>query len=77
MMLDKVYQELDVNFRLYARAIISIASNLHRTRELRFFFLELIERCIEPWRQVNWSHTDLRNFLSAFTQAALDMDVMR
>lgn len=77
MMLDKVYQELDLNFRLYSRAIIGIASNLHRTRELRFFFLELIERCIEPWKQVNWSHTDLRNFLSAFTQSALDMDVMR
>jgi hypothetical protein len=77
MLLEKVYQELDLNFRTYSRAIIGIACNLHRTRELRFFFLELVERCIEPWRQVNWSHTDLRHFLATFTQCALDMDVLR
>ncbi|XP_011497797.1 PREDICTED: acidic fibroblast growth factor intracellular-binding protein [Ceratosolen solmsi marchali] len=77
MLLERIYQELDLNFRTYSRAIIGIACNLHRTRELRFFFLELVERCIEPWRQVNWSHTDLRNFLGTFTQCALDMDVLR
>lgn len=77
MLLDRVYQELDVNFRIYSKNIIGIASNLHRARELRLFFLELVEKCIEPWRQVNWTHTDLKNFLFAFTQCALDMDVFR
>ncbi|KAK0081079.1 hypothetical protein PV325_012825 [Microctonus aethiopoides] len=76
-LLDRMYQELDVNFRNYSRALLGIGCNLHRSRELRFFFLELVERCIEPWRQVNWSHTDLRNFLNAYTQCALDMDVLR
>lgn len=77
LLLERVYQEVDANFRTYSRAIIGIACNLHRTRELRFFFLELVEKCIEPWKQVNWSHTDLRNFLGAFSQCALDMDVLR
>ncbi|XP_012277322.1 acidic fibroblast growth factor intracellular-binding protein isoform X1 [Orussus abietinus] len=76
-LLERSYQELDVNFRSYSRAILGIGCNLHRSRELRFFFLELVERCIEPWRQVNWSHADLRNFLAAYTQCALDMDVLR
>lgn len=74
---SSIYQEIDANFRSYTRAIIGIACNLHRSRDLRFFFLELVERCIEPWRQVNWTHTDLRNFLSVYTQCALDMDVLR
>ncbi|KAJ8680329.1 hypothetical protein QAD02_016116 [Eretmocerus hayati] len=77
MLLERVYQEIDTNFRTYSRALIGIACNLHRARELRFFFLELVEKCVEPWRQVNWSHTDLRHFLTAFSQCALDMDVLR
>ncbi|KAG8042218.1 hypothetical protein G9C98_000209 [Cotesia typhae] len=76
-LLEKMFQELDLNFRNYSRALLGIGCNLHRSRELRFFFLELVERCIEPWRQVNWSHTDLKNFLNAYTQCALDMDVLR
>ncbi|XP_014235117.1 acidic fibroblast growth factor intracellular-binding protein [Trichogramma pretiosum] len=77
MVLDRVYQELDVNFKFYSRAIVGIAGSLHRTRELRSFFLDLVEKCIEPWKQINWTHTDLRNFLAAFTQCALDMDVLK
>ncbi|XP_033213423.1 acidic fibroblast growth factor intracellular-binding protein [Belonocnema kinseyi] len=76
-LLDRSYQELEANFRSYSRAILGIGCNLHRSRELRFFFYELVERCVEPWRQVNWTHSDLRNFLAAYTQCALDMDVLR
>lgn len=77
MLLERSYQELEQNFRSYSRAMLGIGCNLHRARELRFFFLELVERCIEPWRQVNWTHSDLRNFLAVYTQCALDMDVLR
>lgn len=34
-LLDKAYQELELNFRIYARAIVTIAANLHRSRELK------------------------------------------
>lgn len=77
ILLERSYQEVDSNFRSYSRAILGIGCNLHRSRDLRFFFLELVERCVEPWRQINWSHTDLRNFLTVYTQCALDMDVLR
>lgn len=77
MLLERSYQDLESNFRTYSRALIGVGLNLNRSRELRFFFLELVERLIEPWRQINWSHTDLRNFLGAYLQCALDMDVLR
>ncbi|XP_063225809.1 acidic fibroblast growth factor intracellular-binding protein [Bacillus rossius redtenbacheri] len=76
-LLERSYQELDGNFRSYTRALVGLACNLHRTRELRMLFMELVERCLEPWRQVAWSHSDLRHFLSAYLQCALEMDVFR
>lgn len=76
-LLERSYQELDANFRSYTRALVGLACNLHRSRELRSLFLELVERCLEPWRQVSWSHTDLRNFLASYFQCALEMDVLR
>ncbi|PSN54647.1 Acidic fibroblast growth factor intracellular-binding protein [Blattella germanica] len=76
-LLERSYQELESNFRSYTRALVGLACNLHRSRELRSLFLELVERCVEPWRSVSWSHTDLRNFLAAYLQCALEMDVLR
>jgi hypothetical protein len=76
-LLERSFQELDANFRSYTRALVGLACNLHRSRELRSLFLELVERCLEPWRQVSWSHTDLRNFLASYFQCALEMDVLR
>ncbi|XP_075217491.1 acidic fibroblast growth factor intracellular-binding protein [Lycorma delicatula] len=76
-LLERAYQELESNFRMYSRALIGLACNLHRTRELRCMFLELVERCIEPWRQISWTETDLSNFLSAYTSCAIEMDVFR
>lgn len=43
----------------------------------RCLFLELVERCLEPWKQVSWSHSDLRNFLTAYSQCAMEVDVLR
>jgi Acidic fibroblast growth factor binding (FIBP). len=76
-LLERAYQELDSNFRSYTRALVGLACNLHRSREVRSLFLELVERCLEPWKQVSWSHTDLRNFLASYFQCALEMDVLR
>ncbi|XP_066999977.1 acidic fibroblast growth factor intracellular-binding protein [Anabrus simplex] len=76
-LLERTHQELESNFRSYSRALVGLACNLHRTRELRQLFLELVERCLEPWRQANWTLTDLSHFLSAYMQCALEMDVLR
>ncbi|GLH00479.1 Acidic fibroblast growth factor intracellular-binding protein, putative [Gryllus bimaculatus] len=76
-LLERTLAELDTNFRSYSRALVSLACNMHRTRELRLLFIELVERCLEPWRLANWSLADLRNFLATYTQCALEMDVLR
>lgn len=76
-LLDRANQELDLNFRAYWRALIGIACNLNRTRELRVLFVELSEKLIEPWRQNNWSAEQVRAFLPAITQSVLDLEVSR
>ncbi|XP_033342083.2 acidic fibroblast growth factor intracellular-binding protein [Megalopta genalis] len=74
---ERSQREVENNFRSYSRAILGLGCNLHRSRDLRFFFLELVEKCVEPWRQSNCSHTDLKNFLTIYTQCGLDMPVLR
>ncbi|XP_044737513.1 acidic fibroblast growth factor intracellular-binding protein isoform X1 [Chrysoperla carnea] len=76
LMLHKTFLELDTNFRIYFRSILALACSLHRARDLRTLFVELVS-CIEVWKQNAWTITDLENFLKAFTQCALDMDVLR
>lgn len=76
-LLERAYQELDINFRSYWRSIITIACSLHRTRELKCLFLELSERLIEPWRQNNWLLEQVKSFLPALTQSVLDLEVSR
>ncbi|CRK98577.1 CLUMA_CG012074, isoform A [Clunio marinus] len=72
-LLERSYQELDMNFRNYYRSIITIATSIHRSRELRNFFLELVEKLIEPWKMNNWNEEQVKDFLSALTKCILDL----
>lgn len=66
-----------INSRSYWRSLITIAINLHRTRELRCLFMELSEKLIEPWRQNQWQMETVKLFLPAVTQSVLDLEVAR
>lgn len=76
-LLDRAFQELDINFKSYWRALISIATNLHRTKELRDLFIDLAEKLIEPWKQNHWQAEQVKLFLPAITQSVLDLEVSR
>ncbi|XP_050099985.1 acidic fibroblast growth factor intracellular-binding protein [Anopheles aquasalis] len=76
-LLERAYQEVDNNFRTYYRAIIMLACNLHRTREMRLLFVELTERLIEPWKQNGWTRDQVQQFMQCLTQCVLDLEVPR
>jgi len=40
-------------------------------------FVDLVEKCLEPWYTSNWCRADLSIFLSAYTLSALEMDALR
>lgn len=72
-LLEKSFNELESGFKTYWRAIIAIATSIHRSRELRSFFLDLVEKLIEPWKAANWSEAQVNNFLTAITKCILDV----
>jgi Acidic fibroblast growth factor binding (FIBP) len=72
-LLDRAYQELEINFRNYWRSVIMIATSIHRSRELRNFFVELTEKLIEPWKMNNWSEGQVKDFLTALIKCVLDL----
>lgn len=77
VLLERTYHELDTNFKSYWRSLITIACNLHRTRELRCIFVELSEKLIDPWRQNGWNIEQVKQFLPAVTQSVLDLEISR
>jgi hypothetical protein len=72
-LLERANQELDLNFRNYYRAIITIATSIHRNRELRNLFPDLAEKLIEPWKLNGWSESQVKDFLSALTKCVLEL----
>lgn len=75
--LERAHSEMDQNFRTYFRAIIAIATTIHRQRDLRCLFIEFTEKLVEPWKQNNWSIEQVKAFLPALTQSVLDLEVPR
>lgn len=76
LILQKNYLDLDNNFKLYSRTIITLATTIHRSRELRNLFIDL-SQILDMWKQNGWSRNDLEQFLIFYMQCALEMDVLR
>lgn len=72
-LLERSKNELEQNFRHYYRALITLATSIHRSRELRNFFLELVEKIIEPWRSNHWNQQQVKDFLPVLTKSVLDL----
>lgn len=68
--------ELDSSFRVYTRAILTLATTIHRSRELRNLFVDL-SQILDIWKQNGWNVQDLESFLNSYTQCALEMDILR
>ncbi|RVE41385.1 hypothetical protein evm_013963 [Chilo suppressalis] len=79
-LLEKSYQELELNFRLYTRALVGLACNLHRGRELRSLFIDLLERLqAAPSLRIVDNHNYSRKKILRFKKAvrfALKNDVL-
>lgn len=72
--LEKTYNSMESNFRLINRAIIGIAYSLHHNRDLRGFFVDVLEKIIDPWRVLNWSKINVMNFLKVYFDSSIELD---
>jgi len=70
---DKIYADVESSFKTHSRSLVAMAGSLNRSRELRSFFVDLVERCVEPLKQARWTSRDLRVFLDYYTPAGVQL----
>lgn len=75
-LLQKNYIDLETNFRVYTRSILSLATALHRSRNMKDLFIDLAQ-ISEHFKQNHWSYQDLELFLVAYYQTAIEIDAIR
>ncbi|XP_018565406.1 acidic fibroblast growth factor intracellular-binding protein isoform X2 [Anoplophora glabripennis] len=75
-LLQKNFIDLDTNFRLYTRTILTLATALHRARDMKNLFTDLAQ-ILDYFKQSNWSIHDFELFLNAYAQCALEIDIIR
>lgn len=68
--------EVENNFKVYSRALINIACNLNNSRDLRDFFIDTVEKIIDPAKQVRWKASELDIFLQVYTEAGTAIDLV-
>ncbi|NXI80283.1 FIBP protein, partial [Rhipidura dahli] len=72
-----VYNELEANFKALSRALVNVGGKLTHARDVRDFFVDLVEKVIEPCRSDKWSLGDLRLFLTQYTAAPRNLPGFR
>ncbi|XP_062370188.1 acidic fibroblast growth factor intracellular-binding protein isoform X3 [Cinclus cinclus] len=72
-----VYNELEANFKALSRALVNVGGKLTHARDVRDFFVDLVEKVIEPCRSDKWSPGDLRLFLTQYTAAPRNLSGFR
>ncbi|KAL3874468.1 hypothetical protein ACJMK2_037477 [Sinanodonta woodiana] len=70
-------QDLDENFKNIMKAIINIAYGLNHSKEVRDFFVDLVEKLIEPCQQSGWTCDDIENFLVVLKDAPQQIAAFR
>ncbi|XP_054708623.1 acidic fibroblast growth factor intracellular-binding protein-like [Uloborus diversus] len=74
---DRLYSDIDSNFKSFTRTFVNIAYGLNHSKEVRDLFVDIVEKLIEPIRQGKWSNKELLIFLDAYTSAAASVHLFR
>lgn len=55
---------LETNFRSITRSIFLLGGNLTHSKDVRDFFIDCIEKIVEPIKQLDWAHKELEFYIS-------------
>ncbi|XP_056383484.1 acidic fibroblast growth factor intracellular-binding protein isoform X1 [Hyla sarda] len=72
-----VFHEMEANFKTLSRALVNIGTSLTHNKDLRDFFIDLVEKFIEPCKAANWSSSDVQLFLTQYTASARALDAFK
>uniref|UniRef100_A0A673ALD7 Fibroblast growth factor (acidic) intracellular binding protein a n=1 Tax=Sphaeramia orbicularis TaxID=375764 RepID=A0A673ALD7_9TELE len=60
-----------------SRGLVNIAAKLTNTKDVRDFFIDLVEKFIEPCRSDRWTAADMRLYLTHYTNSAHILDTFK
>ncbi|XP_055034994.1 fibroblast growth factor (acidic) intracellular binding protein a isoform X2 [Misgurnus anguillicaudatus] len=72
-----VFTEMEANFKNLSRGLVNIAAKLINAKDVRDFFIDLVEKFIEPCRSDKWTSTDTNLFLTHYTNSAHILDTFK
>ncbi|XP_064408050.1 fibroblast growth factor (acidic) intracellular binding protein a [Latimeria chalumnae] len=71
------FTEMEASFKNLSRGLVNIAAKLMHTKDVRDFFIDLMEKFIEPCKSEKWTINDVRLFLTQYTNSARALDAFR
>ncbi|XP_063801150.1 acidic fibroblast growth factor intracellular-binding protein isoform X1 [Pseudophryne corroboree] len=72
-----IFHEMEANFKTLSRALVNIGTSLTHNKDVRDFFIDLVEKFIEPCKAANWSFSDVQLFLTQYTASARALDAFK
>lgn len=66
---SKSYLEIENNFKLLTRNILNIAQGLYNNKEIKDFFVHVVEKIVEPLKGMQLSKEEVNHLLIFYTSA--------
>lgn len=68
----KKVSDIETNFKPLTRGILGMAQSLGSSRELKDFFIHLLEKIVEPLKQMDLNKGEVATFLHVYGESLLD-----
>lgn len=62
-------QDVESNFKSLTRTLVNIAYGLNHSKDLRDFFIDIVEKIIEPCRAAHWTMDELQLVMDVFVKS--------
>merc|ERR1719295_1058184 len=73
---SKACQEFESCFKSLTRGVVAVANGLSHNKEVKDFFVQLLEKLVEPLRSMQVTRTDVDIFLTEYTGSITDVTDM-
>jgi len=70
---SKACQEFENCFKSLTRGVVAVANGLSHNKEVKDFFVQLLEKLVEPLRSMQVTRTDVDIFLTEYTGSITDV----
>lgn len=76
-MSPNAFSDIDANFKSFSKILINLACGLNHSKDLRDFFLDILEKIIEPCRASGWLMQDVQVFFHIYQETSQHITALR